>query len=73
MDYEYYRAIAEIVADIKPRVPPSALYEDAMLLSGLEPMRVTKETNFVNIGKCCEHHYISCPFFNINNGGIWKE
>lgn len=50
---DHIRAIAEAVADIQPRIPPSSLYEDAMLLSGLEPMRITKETNFVNIGERC--------------------
>ncbi|XP_042865202.1 methionine synthase-like isoform X2 [Penaeus japonicus] len=50
---DHIRAIAEAVADIQPRIPPSSLYEGAMLLSGLEPTRVTKETNFVNIGERC--------------------
>lgn len=45
------RAIAEAVSSIKPRCPPSALYPDALQLCGLEPMRITSETNFVNIGK----------------------
>lgn len=45
------RAIAEAVSTIKPRCPPSALYPDAQLLCGLEPMRITSKTNFVNIGK----------------------
>lgn len=45
------RAIAEAVSSMKPRCPPSALHPDALLLCGLEPMRITAETNFVNIGK----------------------
>ena len=45
------RAIAEAVSTMKPRSPPSILHQDALVLSGLEPMRITTETNFVNIGK----------------------
>lgn len=45
------RAIAEAVADIEPRRPPAVLHEGAQLLCGLEPMRITHQTNFVNIGK----------------------
>ncbi|KAG7171128.1 Methionine synthase-like [Homarus americanus] len=48
-----FRAIAETVAAIKPRTPPSVLYKDAQLLCGLEPMRITSQTNFVNIGERC--------------------
>ncbi|XP_076040931.1 methionine synthase-like [Oratosquilla oratoria] len=50
---DHIRAIAETVSDIAPRVPPPDVFEDVMLLSGLEPMRITKQTNFVNIGERC--------------------
>lgn len=53
------RAIAEAVSSIKPRCPPSALYPDALQLCGLEPMRITAETNFVNIGKIFSILFIS--------------
>ncbi|XP_071516049.1 methionine synthase-like isoform X2 [Panulirus ornatus] len=50
---EHIRAIADAVADIKPRRPPAVLHEGAQLLCGLEPMRITRQTNFVNIGERC--------------------
>ncbi|CAL4066678.1 unnamed protein product [Meganyctiphanes norvegica] len=50
---DHIRAIANAVANVKPRVPPEHLYDDAQLLCGLEPMRITKQTNFVNIGERC--------------------
>jgi len=45
----HIRAIAEAVADKKPRVIPEV--DRHMRLSGLEPFVVTKETNFVNVGE----------------------
>ena len=45
----HIKAIAEAVADKKPRVTPEI--ERHMRLSGLEPFVVTKETNFVNVGE----------------------
>ncbi|KAK7077289.1 hypothetical protein SK128_014227 [Halocaridina rubra] len=50
---DHIRAIAQTVANISPRVPPTELYEGAQVLCGLEPMRITKQTNFVNIGERC--------------------
>lgn len=50
---DHIRAIADTVATIKPRVPPLELYEGAQLLCGLEPTRITTNTNFVNIGERC--------------------
>ena len=38
---------------IKPRVPPTNLFSDTLLLSGLEVMKINKYTNFVNIGERC--------------------
>ncbi|KAL5463871.1 hypothetical protein EMCRGX_G032815 [Ephydatia muelleri] len=49
----HIKAIVQAVANIKPRVPPTNLYEDTLLLSGLEPMRINSLTNFVNIGERC--------------------
>jgi len=46
---EHIRRIAEISAKYKPR--PLQLKGHETLLSGLEPLAVTKETNFVNIGE----------------------
>ncbi|MCV0428253.1 MAG: homocysteine S-methyltransferase family protein, partial [Roseibium sp.] len=45
----HIRAIAEAVADKKPREIPEI--ERHMRLSGLEPFVVTDETNFVNVGE----------------------
>uniref|UniRef100_A0A4X2K5K5 Methionine synthase n=1 Tax=Vombatus ursinus TaxID=29139 RepID=A0A4X2K5K5_VOMUR len=45
--------IAEAVKNCKPRVPPAAVFEGYMLLSGLEPFRIGPYTNFVNIGERC--------------------
>jgi 5-methyltetrahydrofolate--homocysteine methyltransferase len=45
----HIKAIAEAVADKKPREIPEI--DVHMRLSGLEPFVVTKETNFVNVGE----------------------
>ncbi|KAI2658201.1 Methionine synthase [Labeo rohita] len=50
---DHIRAIAESVRHVKPRVPPTDVYNDYMLLSGLEPFRIGPYTNFVNIGERC--------------------
>ncbi|XP_068920588.1 methionine synthase isoform X1 [Petaurus breviceps papuanus] len=49
----HIREIAEAVKNCKPRVPPAAVFEGHMLLSGLEPFRIGPHTNFVNIGERC--------------------
>lgn len=49
----HIREIAEAVKHCKPRVPPSSVFQDHMLLSGLEPFRIGPYTNFVNIGERC--------------------
>uniref|UniRef100_A0A4X2L8Y9 Methionine synthase n=1 Tax=Vombatus ursinus TaxID=29139 RepID=A0A4X2L8Y9_VOMUR len=49
----HIREIAEAVKNCKPRVPPAAVFEGYMLLSGLEPFRIGPYTNFVNIGERC--------------------
>ncbi|XP_059180414.1 methionine synthase [Centropristis striata] len=49
----HIRAISEAVKHCKPRVPAADIYQDYMLLSGLEPFRIGPFTNFVNIGERC--------------------
>lgn len=46
---DHIRALAEAVAGMKPRNPASR--RSYLELSGLEPLVVTPETNFVNIGE----------------------
>ena len=46
---DHIRAIAQVAARYQPRPRPPA--DTTMKLSGLEPLKVTKETNFVNIGE----------------------
>ncbi|KAJ8264431.1 hypothetical protein GJAV_G00149070 [Gymnothorax javanicus] len=50
---DHIRAIAEAVKSCKPRVPPTGVFQDYMLLSGLEPFRIGPYTNFINIGERC--------------------
>ena len=45
----HIRAIAAGVAGVPPRVPPA--YVPRSTFSGLEPLTVSKETNFVNVGE----------------------
>ncbi|XP_074079049.1 methionine synthase isoform X3 [Macrotis lagotis] len=49
----HIRKIAEAVKNCKPRVPPASVFEEYMLLSGLEPFKIGPHTNFVNIGERC--------------------
>jgi 5-methyltetrahydrofolate--homocysteine methyltransferase len=46
---QHIAAIAEAVADKAPRVPPTS--SPALRLSGLEPLTVTNESLFVNVGE----------------------
>ena len=46
---QHIRAIAGVVAGTAPRTPPAA--RPALRLSGLEPVTVTPETLFVNVGE----------------------
>ncbi|KJE91560.1 5-methyltetrahydrofolate-homocysteine methyltransferase [Capsaspora owczarzaki ATCC 30864] len=50
---DHIRAIANAVRGIAPRVPNKTQWNDTLLLSGLEPTRINKLTNFVNIGERC--------------------
>ncbi|MBI1191853.1 MAG: methionine synthase [Bacteroidetes bacterium] len=46
---DHIRVFSEVAAKYKPRVP--AEYSPYTRLSGLEPLVITQETNFVNIGE----------------------
>ena len=46
---DHIRKLAEAVQGVKPRVPPQP--EPWLRLSGLEPLTLRPETNFVNIGE----------------------
>lgn len=50
---EHIRAISESVKQCSPRVPQKDIFNDYMLLAGLEPFRIGPYTNFVNIGERC--------------------
>ncbi len=47
----HIKAIAEVSAKYKPRVIPT--FEPVQKVSGLEPLKMTKETNFINVGERC--------------------
>lgn len=46
-------AIAKALKGIPPRQPKKNNHAGTLLLSGLEPMRVSSDTNFINIGERC--------------------
>jgi 5-methyltetrahydrofolate--homocysteine methyltransferase len=50
---KHIRAITDAVQGLEPRPRRLDAHDDYMLLAGLEPMRIGKETNFVNIGERC--------------------
>ncbi|XP_057364717.1 methionine synthase-like [Daphnia carinata] len=50
---DHIRAIKRVVGEYPPRKPNPNPYESCMQLSGLEPFRIGKNTNFVNIGERC--------------------
>ena len=49
----HIKAIAEMCAQYKPRKPPADQFKQKMFLSGLEPLVVDENTNFINIGERC--------------------
>ncbi|XP_074519998.1 methionine synthase isoform X2 [Halichoeres trimaculatus] len=49
----HIRAISEAVRGCRPRAPVADIYQDHLLLAGLEPFRIGPYTNFVNIGERC--------------------
>jgi len=50
---DHIKAIKKVVSEYRPRVAGRNPYEGFMVLSGLEPFRIGKNTNFVNIGERC--------------------
>ncbi len=48
---DHIEAIAKVAAKYTPRPLPD--FEKTQKLSGLEPLKITKETNFVNVGERC--------------------
>jgi len=50
---DHIRAVRQSVEGIAPRVRPASQGLDQLLLCGLEPMKVGKLSNFVNIGERC--------------------
>ncbi|XP_077407200.1 methionine synthase isoform X4 [Vanacampus margaritifer] len=49
----HIRAISEAVKDCQPRAPVGDIYQEYLLLSGLEAFKIGPYTNFVNIGERC--------------------
>ncbi|KAM4524386.1 methionine synthase isoform 1-T1 [Odontesthes bonariensis] len=49
----HIRAISEAMKQCQPRILAADIYQDCLLLSGLEPFRIGPYTNFVNIGERC--------------------
>uniref|UniRef100_A0A3Q3JA11 Methionine synthase n=1 Tax=Monopterus albus TaxID=43700 RepID=A0A3Q3JA11_MONAL len=49
----HIRAICEAVKHCQPRAPANDIYQDYLMISGLEPFRIGPYTNFVNIGERC--------------------
>jgi len=50
---KHIKAVADAVKGVTPRKPNKDANINEMLLSGLEPMKIGKMTNFVNIGERC--------------------
>ncbi|KAI5103526.1 methionine synthase [Silurus meridionalis] len=69
---DHIRAIAESVKHCQPRVPPTDLFSNYMLLSGLEPFRIGPYTNFINIGERCNVAG-SRKFAKLIMGGNYEE
>ncbi len=67
---DHIRCIAEKAAKYPPRVPPTP--EPYLRLSGLEPVTLTPETNFVNIGE--RTNVTGSPKFSkLILGGLFEE
>ncbi|RHZ77386.1 hypothetical protein Glove_180g22 [Diversispora epigaea] len=49
----HIKAIFDACSKFKPRVPPPDKSLDSMYISGLEVLKVNKESNFVNVGERC--------------------
>lgn len=50
---DHIKAVALSVEGVPPRVPKTNIEDGHMLLAGLEPLKVGKLSNFVNIGERC--------------------
>ncbi|GBB90838.1 hypothetical protein RclHR1_17940001 [Rhizophagus clarus] len=50
---DHIKAIVDACSQYKPRVLPPNIQLGSMIISGLEVLKVNKETNFVNIGERC--------------------
>lgn len=50
---EHIAAIVNAMKGLRPRVPPQNCHDGVTLLSGMELFRISKFTNFVNIGERC--------------------
>jgi len=50
---DHIRCVEEMVRGIPPRKRPLGMGVDHMLVSGLEPLKIGKQSNFVNIGERC--------------------
>jgi hypothetical protein len=77
-----FRAIAEAVADIRPRVRPVSLAKDHMLLSGLEPLKVFFIYNYSYIShiessvrwQCCtEEAFLSSSLLLSEEAHPWPQ
>ncbi|RIB05894.1 5-methyltetrahydrofolate-homocysteine methyltransferase [Gigaspora rosea] len=49
----HIKAIVDACSHYKPRVPPPDVRLENMLISGLEVLKISKESNFVNLGERC--------------------
>ncbi|CAG8662459.1 3553_t:CDS:10, partial [Gigaspora rosea] len=49
----HIKAIVDACSHYKPRVPPPDVSLENMLISGLEVLKISKESNFVNLGERC--------------------
>ncbi|KAG9294279.1 hypothetical protein G9A89_021638 [Geosiphon pyriformis] len=50
---EHIKAIVKACSKYDPRIPPKDISLDNMVISGLEILKINKETNFVNVGERC--------------------
>jgi 5-methyltetrahydrofolate--homocysteine methyltransferase len=50
---EHIRAIAKLAKSAEPHIPVTAQQDYTLRLSGLEPLEIKPENNFVNIGERC--------------------
>ncbi|CAG8591514.1 7489_t:CDS:10, partial [Ambispora leptoticha] len=49
----HIKAIVEACSKYKPRIPPPDASLENMIISGLEILKINKDTNFVNVGERC--------------------